>query len=75
MATGALDLKTIQKMQKEEALYLMDLRNAECTKAGKTVSFNDSISKFWNNRKFIARYLTYKVCLEEGAAYPFCLYI
>ncbi len=53
-------------LSKEEALYLMDLRNAECTKAGKTVSFNDSISKFWNNRKFIARYLTYKDWRDRG---------
>ena len=53
-------------LSKEEALYLMDLRNAECTKAGKSVSFNDSISKFWNNRKFIAKYLTYKDWRDRG---------
>ncbi|MCL5786606.1 MAG: tRNA-intron lyase [Candidatus Marsarchaeota archaeon] len=53
-------------LSKEEALYLMDLRNADCTQAGKTVSFNDSISKFWNNRKFIAKYLTYKDWRDRG---------
>ena len=58
--------KKILVLSKEEALYLMDLRNAECTKAGKSVSFNDSISKFWNNRKFIAKYLTYKDWRDRG---------
>ena len=62
---GKQEKKTLV-LSKEEALYLMELRNAECTKAGKILSFNDSISKFWNNRKFIARYLTYKDWRDRG---------
>lgn len=53
-------------LSKEEALYMMELRNAECTKTGRAVSFHESISKFWNNRKFMARYLTYKDWRDRG---------
>ncbi len=62
---GKQEKKTLV-LSNVEALYLMELRNAECTKAGKIISFNDSISRFWNNRKFIARYLTYKDWRDRG---------
>lgn len=62
---GKQERKTLL-LSKEEALYIMELRNAECTKTGRTTSFHESISKFCNSRKFIARYLTYKDWRDRG---------
>jgi tRNA-intron lyase len=53
-------------LSKEETLYIMELRNAECTKAGKSLSFNEIAARFCNNRKFMARYLTYKDWRDRG---------
>ncbi len=53
-------------LSKEEAIYLMELRNAECRKAGKSIAFNEAASRFWKNRKFMARYLTYKDWRDRG---------
>ncbi len=50
----------------EEALYLIDMRNAECTYSGKILSFNEVASRFWKDRKFIAKYFTYKDWRERG---------
>lgn len=50
----------------EEALYLMDVRNARCTDAsGKELSFNDLAERF-TGPKFLARYLTFKDWRERG---------
>jgi tRNA-intron endonuclease len=50
----------------EEALYLMDVRNAQCfDEEGKAISFNDLSEKFIAP-KFLARYLTYKDWRERG---------
>lgn len=50
----------------EEALYLIDVRNAKCIEDSKEVSFNALASKFWNSKKFIARYFTYKDWRDKG---------
>ena len=50
----------------EEAMYLLDVRNANCTRAGVRVSFSDLASKFWKSDKFMARYFTYKDWRERG---------
>ena len=50
----------------EEALYLMDVRNAECTANGKPVAFNDIASAFWKSGKFTSRYFTYKDWRDRG---------
>jgi tRNA-intron endonuclease, archaea type len=50
----------------EEALYLLDVRNANCTLKGKSITFNELASKFWNSEKFIARYFTYKDWRDRG---------
>ncbi len=52
----------------EEALYLMDVRNAVCvdSKTSESVEFNDIASAFNTNRKFMARYFTYKDWRDRG---------
>ncbi len=51
----------------EEALYLIDMRNAECLSSnGSKLHFNDVASKFWKSRKFTARYFTYKDWRDRG---------
>lgn len=50
----------------QEALYLIDVRNAECTSNGKQISFNGLASKFWKSRKFMAKYFTYKDWRDRG---------
>ena len=50
----------------EEALYLIDVRNATCTKGKKEVTFNDLAEKSWKKSKFIARYFTYKDWRDRG---------
>lgn len=57
---GELELAT------EEALYLIDVRGAECSRFGAQVSFSDLSGRFANESKFIARYLTYKDWRERG---------
>ena len=64
---GTPDGKELRLMP-EEALFLMDVRNALCTdqKTGKQMSFNDLASKFSRNKKFMARYFTYKDWRDRG---------
>ena len=50
----------------EEALYLIDVRNAECSSASGPVRFNSLASRFWRSRKFAARYFTYKDWRDRG---------
>ncbi len=56
----------VLRLEPEEALYLMDVRNAECCSAGAAVSFNSLASRFSRSRKFIARYFTYKDWRDRG---------
>lgn len=49
-----------------EALYLMDVRNASCTKGRSQASFLDIAGSHWKESKFIAKYLTYKDWRERG---------
>ncbi len=60
----------------EEALYLIDSRNAECKSSRGIVSFLDLASKYWKTPKFAARYFAYKdwrdrglIAKEPGAEY------
>ena len=58
---GVLDL-TI-----EEALYLIDVRKAECGSDSNTrMSFNELASRFTKSRKLMARYFTYKDWRDRG---------
>jgi tRNA-intron endonuclease, archaea type len=50
----------------EEALYLIDVRNALCKQDGKQMTFNEIASKFWKTKKFAARYFTYKDWRDRG---------
>ena len=52
----------------EEALYLIDVRNASCvSQPGEAkLAFNDIASEFSNSKKFIARYVTYKDWRDRG---------
>lgn len=57
----------------EEALYLLDVRNAECTSpCGKELSFNALAKKFDRSKKFLARYFCYRDWRDRGlVARPF----
>ncbi len=52
----------------EEALYLIDVRNAVCSdhKTSEQVEFNGIASAFNTSRKFMARYFTYKDWRDRG---------
>ncbi len=51
----------------EEVLYLMDVRKAECmVDGGMTTTFNDVARLFSKDRKFMARYFTYKDWRDRG---------
>lgn len=51
----------------EEALYLVDNRNAECTDGkGKIIPFNSLASSFSKCHKLLARYLVFKDWRERG---------
>ncbi|MCL5440298.1 MAG: tRNA-intron lyase [Nitrososphaerota archaeon] len=51
----------------EEALFLIDVRNADCsTPKGLKVPFNDLASAYVSKKKFMARYFTYKDWRDRG---------
>ncbi len=52
----------------EEALYLIDVRNASCISQPDEaqLSFNDIAQGFSANKKFVARYVTYKDWRDRG---------
>ncbi|MEK6924467.1 MAG: tRNA-intron lyase, partial [Candidatus Micrarchaeota archaeon] len=54
------------ELSPEEALYLMDVRNAECAHAGKKVSFNQLAEGHAGERKFLARYFCYRDWRDRG---------
>lgn len=54
------------ELSPEEALYLIDVRNAECSSTKASLSFNDIASRFWKSSKFTARYFTYKDWRDRG---------
>lgn len=56
------------RLSVEEALYLLDMRNAVCTHDDKQVGFNELASSFWDSSKFMARYFTYKDWRDRGLA-------
>ncbi len=62
---GVRDGRSI-KLSLEEALYLIDARNASCKKDGQAVSFSSLASLFSGSRKFMARYFTYKDWRDRG---------
>ena len=56
----------ILHLDPEEALYLIDVRNASCTDTlGNNVSFNE-IAQALNSKKFMARYFTFKDWRDRG---------
>ncbi|MEM4390137.1 MAG: tRNA-intron lyase [Candidatus Micrarchaeia archaeon] len=58
--------KGIIELFPEEALYLLDIRNARCfDEAGNEVKFNELASKF-STEKQMARYFTYKDWRDRG---------
>lgn len=58
--------KGVIYLQPEEALYLIDIRNARCTDTAQNeLKFNDVAAKF-NTPKLMARYHTYKDWRDRG---------
>jgi tRNA-intron lyase len=54
-------------LQIEEALYLMDIRNAKCADlSGNPVMFNELASAFIRQKKLLSRYLTFKDWRDRG---------
>ena len=53
------------ELMPEEALYLMDVRNASCQRAGKPVTFNMLAAKV-QGPKFLARYFCYRDWRDRG---------
>ena len=49
-----------------EALYLVDVRNAKIHYKGTELSFNEVAGNFWKEKKFMAKYLTYKDWRDRG---------
>jgi len=59
--------KGIIYLSPEEALYIMDIRNGRChDESGNTYTFNDLAGRFSDNKKFLAKYLTYKDWRDKG---------
>ncbi|MFQ5405545.1 MAG: tRNA-intron lyase [Candidatus Micrarchaeia archaeon] len=58
--------KTQLQLLPEEALYLIDVRNASCNFKGKEVSFNVLAEKFQDNKKFLARYFCFRDWRDRG---------
>lgn len=58
--------KTVLELAPEEALYLLDVRNAECKHKNRVVSFNQVASRFKNQPKFLARYFCYRDWRDRG---------
>lgn len=54
------------RVRPEELLYLMDVRNAECSINGSAASFNEVASIFSNSKKLAARYFSYKDWRDRG---------
>ncbi|MGC8676192.1 MAG: tRNA-intron lyase [Candidatus Micrarchaeia archaeon] len=50
----------------DEALYLLDARNATCTDSKGNVDFLGLASKYWKSKKFLARYFAYKDWRDRG---------
>lgn len=59
--------KGIILLTPEEVLYIMDIRNGKCyDESGNTYTFNDIASRYIENPKLLARYLTYKDWRDKG---------
>lgn len=58
--------KKVLNLSVFEALYLIDVRNGVCTSNGAEISFNELAARHWKEKKFIAKYLTYKDWRERG---------
>ncbi len=59
--------KGIIYLEPEEALYMMDIRNATCVdESGNPYTFNDLASLFLKRKKLLARYLTFKDWRDRG---------
>ena len=56
------------KLAPEEALYVLDVRKAVCksSDSGDEITFNGLASYFSKNKKFMARYFTYKDWRDRG---------
>ncbi len=50
----------------EEALYLIDVRGAECSENGRVLHFNQVAERFGAKGKLMARYFTYKDWRDRG---------
>ncbi len=54
------------RLEPEEALYLLDVRNASCIMDGKRLHYNDVAERLGVKGKAMARYLTYKDWRDRG---------
>ena len=50
----------------EEALYLLDVRNAECTSSGKKITFSEMAQLFSNEKRLLTKFFAYKDWRDRG---------
>lgn len=60
------DNKAQMVLMPEEALYLIDVRNATAIHKGKEVTFNRVAKEFIDQKKFLARYFCYRDWRDRG---------
>ena len=53
-------------LEPEEALYLLDVRNAKCTDGASQLTFNELAARLIGSRKLMARYFTYRDWRDRG---------
>ena len=62
---GKIESKVLV-LEPEEAMYLVDMRNAECMEKGKRLRFNELVQRLGGKGKLMTRYHTYKDWRERG---------
>ncbi len=58
--------KSRVQLMPEEALYLLDVRNAACSEGGVPRRFNEVAAAFKDKEKFLARYFCYRDWRDRG---------
>ncbi len=58
--------KSKLQLMPEEALYLLDVRNAQCTENNVPITFNELANHYKEQEKFLARYFCYRDWRDRG---------
>jgi len=63
---GISQENSMLRLSIEEAMYLLDSRNAVCSSGKGELTFGALASRFWKAKKFMARYFAYKDWRDRG---------